>query len=254
MSQHDYNIANDDAADVRTDLNNVFSAIATMNSGDSAPSTTFANMLWYKTDTNILYMRNEANTGWIELARLDQTNNRWSPTVHAIRYASASEFQLLDSSGNKIIGIGQTGAVSQGTGKAFWATKATAVAGTAETGVMNEKRCKEAIDAQIVMPKILYNTTLDLSNSWVTLSLESGWRTTYTHLEILTMDNNLDRMPTVTLINSQISTTERRAELAFIYNDTGYLNYKLNSSGNLQVKSVDNQIQILQIIGHKYDT
>jgi len=71
MAQHDYNIANQTAPNARTDINNALSAIATNNSGGSAPSTTYANQWWYDTGSNLLRIRNEANTGWITAAYLD---------------------------------------------------------------------------------------------------------------------------------------------------------------------------------------
>ena len=74
MAQHDYNIANQTAANARADINNVLAAIATNNSGASEPSTTFANQWWYETDTNLLKIRNEANDAWINVAYL-ATNN-----------------------------------------------------------------------------------------------------------------------------------------------------------------------------------
>lgn len=80
MAQHDYSIANQTAPSLRTDLNNALSAIVSQNSGTTAPSTTYANMLWYDTTNDILKMRNEANTGWIELLTLDQGSNLASPS------------------------------------------------------------------------------------------------------------------------------------------------------------------------------
>ena len=71
MAQHDYNIANQTAPNARTDINNALNAIATNNSGGSAPSTTFASQWWYDTGANLLRIRNEANTGWITAAYLD---------------------------------------------------------------------------------------------------------------------------------------------------------------------------------------
>lgn len=65
MSQHDYNIANQSGADFRSDLNNALSAIASTNSGDTEPTTTFANQLWIDTANNVLKIRNEGNTDWI---------------------------------------------------------------------------------------------------------------------------------------------------------------------------------------------
>ena len=75
MAQHDYNIANATAPNFRTDLNNNLSAIVSQNSGTSAPSNTFANMIWYDTTNNILKMRNEADSAWISLFTLDQSGN-----------------------------------------------------------------------------------------------------------------------------------------------------------------------------------
>lgn len=75
MSQHDFVIANQTASSARTDINNALQALASCNSGTSAPTTTYANMFWYETDTNILKMRNEADDAWINLLYVDQTNN-----------------------------------------------------------------------------------------------------------------------------------------------------------------------------------
>ena len=65
MAQHDYNIANQSGADFRADLNNALSAIATVNSGASEPSTTFAHQLWVDTSNNVLKIRNAANSAFI---------------------------------------------------------------------------------------------------------------------------------------------------------------------------------------------
>ena len=75
MAQHDYVIDNQSFPATRTDINNVLQAIASNNSGASAPSTTYANQFWYETDTNKLYIRNEDNDAWIEVAVLDQAND-----------------------------------------------------------------------------------------------------------------------------------------------------------------------------------
>ena len=72
MSQHDFDIANQAAASARADINNALQALASLSSGNAAPTTTYANMLWYETDTNILKMRNEADSAWINVAYLDQ--------------------------------------------------------------------------------------------------------------------------------------------------------------------------------------
>ena len=74
MSQHDFSIANQTASNARADINNALQALATNNSGNSAPSTTYANMWWYENDTNLLKIRNESDNGWISVAYLDGSN------------------------------------------------------------------------------------------------------------------------------------------------------------------------------------
>jgi len=65
MAQHDYNLANQSGADFRADLNNALAAIATVNSGATEPSTTFAHQLWVDTANSVLKIRNAADTDWI---------------------------------------------------------------------------------------------------------------------------------------------------------------------------------------------
>ena len=64
MAQHDYNIANQSGADFRADLNNALSAIVTVNSGATEPSTTFAHQLWVDTANSVLKIRNAADNAW----------------------------------------------------------------------------------------------------------------------------------------------------------------------------------------------
>jgi hypothetical protein len=75
MSQHDFSIANQTASSARSDINNGLQALASNNSGASAPSTTYANMFWYDTTNNILKMRDETNSSWINVAYINQSTN-----------------------------------------------------------------------------------------------------------------------------------------------------------------------------------
>jgi hypothetical protein len=77
MSQNDFTIANQSFPAFRADLNSALQAIATNNSGATEPSTTFANMWWYDSSNNIMYIRNEDNDAWIKFAELDQTNDKF---------------------------------------------------------------------------------------------------------------------------------------------------------------------------------
>jgi hypothetical protein len=74
MAQHDYVIANGTGAAVRSDINNGLAAIVSNNSGASAPATTYAYMLWADTSTNLLKLRNGANSAWITVGDLTAAN------------------------------------------------------------------------------------------------------------------------------------------------------------------------------------
>ncbi len=76
MSQvSDYNIANASGASVRSDLNAVFDAIKTLNSGGSDPSNTEAFMPYVDTaDSNNLKIRNSSNNGFTTIGPVDTAN------------------------------------------------------------------------------------------------------------------------------------------------------------------------------------
>ena len=63
----DYNVANASGAAVRSDLNNIFQAVVTLNSGTSEPSTMYPFMLWIDTNNNLVKMRNGANDAWLTM-------------------------------------------------------------------------------------------------------------------------------------------------------------------------------------------
>ena len=99
MSQHDFSIANQTASSARADINNALQALATNNSGNAAPSTTYANMWWYENDTNRLKIRNEANTGWINVAYLD--GSEWSVLDDTkVKTTSGTQTGLLGGQSN----------------------------------------------------------------------------------------------------------------------------------------------------------
>lgn len=70
MSQHDYVIDNQDGASFRIDLNQALQAGATLNSGSTAPTTTYPYMWWADTASNSLKQRDAANTGWVTVMPL----------------------------------------------------------------------------------------------------------------------------------------------------------------------------------------
>ena len=76
MSQvNDYNIANASGATVRADLNLVFGAIKTLNSGGNDPSNPLAFMPYEDTnDNNNLKIRNSANNGYTTVGPVNSAN------------------------------------------------------------------------------------------------------------------------------------------------------------------------------------
>lgn len=65
MSQADLIISDQAGADFLVDLNAQLMALGTLMSGASAPSTTYARMLWADTNAGLLKQRDSANAAWI---------------------------------------------------------------------------------------------------------------------------------------------------------------------------------------------
>ena len=70
MSQNDMTIDNSTGANVRADINSAIQALATNNSGSSAPSTTFATQFFADTNAGIMKLRNTSNNGYVNLFTL----------------------------------------------------------------------------------------------------------------------------------------------------------------------------------------
>ena len=80
----DYSIANGTGSAVRTDLNNVFAAIQSLNSGSADPSgTQVAFQLSVNTTSNLLKIRTAANNGYIEIGNVTQANLGLAPVAGA---------------------------------------------------------------------------------------------------------------------------------------------------------------------------
>ncbi len=79
-----YVIDNDSGANVRADLNNVFAAIQSLNSGSADPSgTQVAFQLSVNTTSNLLKLRNASNNGYIEIGNVTQANLGLAPVAGA---------------------------------------------------------------------------------------------------------------------------------------------------------------------------
>ena len=70
-----YTVDNDTGANVRADINNIFAAVQSLNSGSSDPSgTQVAFQLSVNTTSNLLKLRNASNNGYIEIGDVTQAN------------------------------------------------------------------------------------------------------------------------------------------------------------------------------------
>ena len=88
MAQHDFNIANQGFPAFRSDLNNALSAAASLSSGTSAPSTTFAYQLWYDTTNYILKIRTGDDDAWIDIFTFNQTADTVDLNINGIAVAN----------------------------------------------------------------------------------------------------------------------------------------------------------------------
>lgn len=90
MAIHDYVIDNQAAPAFRADLNSVLQAIASTNAAATAPTVTYANMLWYDTTANQLKKRNEANSAWIIVGTFDEVASTFTPSGQPVTQVQAT--------------------------------------------------------------------------------------------------------------------------------------------------------------------
>jgi len=88
MTQHDYNIGDQNGFDFLVDLNNALSAIVTNNAGSFEPNPTFAHMLWFDKNNDLMKVRNEANSAWVIVAKKDGSG--WTPYRQGTALGTAS--------------------------------------------------------------------------------------------------------------------------------------------------------------------
>ena len=79
-----YTVDNDTGANVRADINNIFAAVQSLNSGSSDPSgTQVAFQLSVNTTSNLLKLRNASNNGYITIGNVTQANLGLAPLAGA---------------------------------------------------------------------------------------------------------------------------------------------------------------------------
>lgn len=99
MSQHDFSIANQGFPATRSDLNNALQALASLSAGSTAPSTTYACMLWYDSTNNLLKMRNADNDAWVTLGFAHPTSDVWLSLAYGVQAINAGGLSLKTDEG-----------------------------------------------------------------------------------------------------------------------------------------------------------
>lgn len=111
----DVEVANQSFPNVRQDLNDILEALATNFSADAEPTTTYPNQFWYETDTNLLYIRNEANDAWVTLASINQSSGEWEPRTAVIQAIDSAGLAFKTDEGTTRISIADDGSVTVNT-------------------------------------------------------------------------------------------------------------------------------------------
>jgi hypothetical protein len=115
MSQHDYVIDNASGATVRADINSALSAIQSLNSGTSAPSSTAAGMLWLDTTGGapyVLKVRDAGNNHWLTLGNVTDPGADGNLELLPGKINLPSSGGIYESDGSTEILTESSGAVS----------------------------------------------------------------------------------------------------------------------------------------------
>lgn len=102
MSQHDYVIDNQNGAAFRADLNGALNAVVTNNSGNTAPSATFAGMLWDDTLNGKIKKRNTSNSDWIVIGDLE-SQNMGLASKQGVQSQAYTSFNTTGSAGTLVV-------------------------------------------------------------------------------------------------------------------------------------------------------
>jgi hypothetical protein len=109
-TQSNFEIANQGFPTFRGDLNDALQALASNSEGDTQPSTRYPYQFWYDTTTNILKMRNAANSAWINIFSFDQGAGTWSANANNLTVGGSQVFYR----GNILGTVSQTSGVPTG--------------------------------------------------------------------------------------------------------------------------------------------
>ena len=147
MTTHPFTISGaQNAVSAREDIEDALQALASNNSADNEPSTPYANMWWYETDTNLLKIRDEDNLVWINVAYVNQSTNK---------FEILDDTKVVTTSGTEVGILGDQTTLTWETGT-----------GTTES-LVSPAKVKAAIDS-------LVEETLGENQSYATTTLTTN--------------------------------------------------------------------------------
>lgn len=112
MSQNDLTLADQTFPEMLLDLNSAFQALGSLSSGAAAPPVTYPFQLWADTTTDLIQMRNKANTAWVTLAKIDVATNQWDLRAQVLQALTAAGFTFKNAAGTVLATLSDAGVLS----------------------------------------------------------------------------------------------------------------------------------------------
>jgi len=110
MSQNSLTIGNVSASEARTAINDAYDTLKTLHSGENAPSSPSAYMLWFETDTSLLKIYDGSD--WVTIGELDATNNSFHAVVGDWKIKKSTNDLVFEYSGTAQMKLTSTGALT----------------------------------------------------------------------------------------------------------------------------------------------
>jgi len=169
MPQHDLILDNGSGAAFRADANNALAALGSAMKGPNAPPAPLAGMVWVDDDTpsaSIWTVKQYDGADWIEVGRLDITNNVYLPSEGVIAWADLPSAATLDLGAQASRHLRITGST------------AISSFGTAASGVRKQMRFAAALTlnhnaTSLILPSGA-NITTAAGDTATAISLGSG--------------------------------------------------------------------------------
>tara|TARA_R100000406_G_scaffold65220_1_gene45911 strand:+ start:6346 stop:7275 length:930 start_codon:yes stop_codon:yes gene_type:complete len=149
MAQADGVVANGSGSAVRADINTQLAAAFTNHSGSTQPSTTYAYQSWVDTSSNVIKIRNSANSGYVDLRTTDgkvilPAGSASAPSIYFTGETNTGFYEYA----NDVIGIARNGSTYGVIGRTIGTQTNSFVIGSAATGSTNPTNGNNSSAAQ----------------------------------------------------------------------------------------------------------